>query len=358
MNELNDKLTYNLLSQITSIPSLLLECGAKNITDKGDYISFSSPFREDKNPSCVLYKQSLVCVDFGGTINGPFSYFFYNCTGISLVKYLQLDYKSFIDETYFNRKTKAEIDQNKIFNSKLKPEFRIIEGKIQYDFSKNELAQNYIKERFLTDDFIKTFQIGYCTLLKAVRAIPEAFKNPNLQYSSFMNRLCIPIYDGSEMISLEGRDLTGKYTKVLYPKGSGSVSSLFNFHNLDKQKPLIVVEGTMDMPRIWQYITTNITTTFGINVTQNQKKQLNEFDHIILFSDTDKAGLEMINSFDKFIEKPFWVARLDQGDPGDPSNSIEDLKKAIENSKESTKFFLDKNELIPKTKIDENYFSN
>lgn len=353
--ELESKLTYAAISQISSIPSLLIECGAKNITDRGDYFSFSSPFREDKNPSAVLYKQNLVVVDFGGDISGSFSYFFYQCTGQSLAKFLDLDYKSFLDKSYFIAKDESvrAID----FDSK--KEFRIKGGQIQYDFSKNLEAQSFIRRRFLSKEFIMQFQIGYCTNIKACRAPISSFRNPELKFTSFRNRLCIPIYLNHELFSMEGRDFTGTAkNKVLYPKGGGSVSHLFNYDNLDRKQPLVVVEGILDMPRIWQHITKNVTATFGINLTSNQKKQLNEFDHVILFSDTDQPGRNMISSFDTFMEKPFWVARLKEGDPGDSFNSIEELDKTIREAKEYTEFILDESELFETTDLEENYFEN
>ena len=354
--ELDSLLTYELLTQISSVTSLLAECGAKNVVDKGSYFSFSSPFREDKNPSMVLYKSNMVCVDFGGTVGGSFSYFFFKSTGVSLVKYLDLGQMSFLDKTYFDKGKKTTFDNIDLDSKK---EFRIKEGRIQYDFSKSMIAQSFIRRRFLSHDFIKTFQIGYCTSIKACRAPLDSFRDPDLKFTTFKNRLCIPIYHSSELISLEGRDLTGKAkTKVLYPKGAGAVSNLFNYDNLDKSKPLVVVEGILDMPRIWQYVTKNVTTTFGVNITSEQKEQLKQFDHVILLSDSDEAGRNMVNYLDKFMDKPFWVARLSHGDPGDPTISIEELQQSVQQAKESTAFYLDESELFQATDFDKSYFSN
>jgi DNA primase len=262
-----------------------------------------------------------------------------------------MDKKGIVDKTYFSKDEKVRELKS------LEKELRIRGGKILYDFSKNQLANDYIKERFLTEEFLETFEIGYCTSVEICRAFKDSFRDPYLEFTKFRNRICIPIYEGSDLISIEGRDFTKRAKpKVLYPKG-GSVSSLFNYHNLNKKEPLIVVEGIMDMPRIWQNITKNITTTFGINLTPRQKEQLKEFEHVIIFSDTDSAGRLMIKEFDDFMEKPYWIARLEDGDPGSPENSLDTIKNAIETAKESTEFLLDESELIESQDYNKNYFS-
>ena len=352
--ELENNLTYEMIEQIDSVQSLLYECGAKNITDRGAYLSFSSPFREDKNPSAVLYKNNLSCVDFGGDIGGSFSYFYYKCTNESLVKRLNLTETEFSNKIFFKDSQK---ERERYFDLESKKELRIQGGKIQYDFSKNLLAQKYVRQRFLSREFMMEFQIGFCTNIGICRAPSDAFKNPELKFTKFINRVCIPIYEGSELVSIEGRDFTKKSKpKVLYPKG-GSVSHLFNYDNLNKKEPLIVVEGIMDMPRIWQHMTKNITTTFGVNMTPKQKKQLKEFEHVIVFSDSDEAGRRMIADFDEFMERPYWIARLEKGDPGNPDNSIETIENCIINAKESTEFLLEESQLIEETKTDSIFFS-
>lgn len=347
-------ITFSVADSIHPVTALLAECGAKNIIDKGSSISFSSPFREDRNNSGVLYKDNFTCVDFGGSVSGHFSYFFFKCTGKSLAQYLDLNMKSRMDFQY-----KATVRDRSSFSVDEVKEMRIREGEIRFDFSRNDRARAYVERRFLTDEFMEAFGVGYCTHLTACRATKSAFLDKDLKFTQFNNRICIPIFEDGEMISLEGRDFTGNHKpKVLYPKG-GVTSVLFNYEYLDKTKPLIVVEGIMDMPRIWSNISQNVTTTFGVNVSQEQKRQLNEFEKVIIFSDSDDAGREMIDNCDTFLFRPFWIARLKEGDPGDPNVSIEELEETIASAKESTEFFLDESELFDEpTNLDTSFFQN
>lgn len=350
------KINYKNISQQISLESLLYECGASNIEDKDDYILFSSPFREDKNPSSVVYKDTLVTIDFGGDFRGSFSYFYFKCTGKNLRLRLDINSSESLDNSFFNEEVDVSI--NRVFNDPRTKELRIFGGEIQYDFSRNPQAQAFARRRFLSKDFREAFEIGFCTNLKIIRAPTQSFTNPKLKMTPFINRICIPVYEDYNLVSIEGRDFTNKgKPKVLYPKG-GSVSHLFNHEFLDKNKPLVVVEGIMDMPRIWQYFTKNVTTTFGINMSSKQKNQLKEFDEVILFPDSDEAGMKMVSSFDDFIDKPFWVSMLKFGDPGDSNVSLKEIEYALENKLESTEFFLKESELFENDKnLDLNYFS-
>jgi DNA primase len=137
----------------------------------------------------------------------------------------------------------------------------------------------------------------------------------------------------------EGRDYTRRQQKkVLYPVNT-SVNYIFNSIGLDLNKPLIVVEGLMDVHKIWQWITANVTCTFGIQLKEHQKEQLSFFKDIILFIDDDEAGRRSIGLFEEFYPHDFRVAVSPGNDPG--SSSREQLESAIDGAKLFNLFLMD-----------------
>jgi DNA primase len=126
--------------------------------------------------------------------------------------------------------------------------------------------------------------------------------------SPWKDRLIIPLRTGGKVYSMEGRDYTRKQVpKVLYPKGS-PVSFLFNQDNLNPEAPLIVVEGTMDLHLIWSQITKNVTCTFGMNVTADQRDYLRDCKRVVLFIDDDEAGRKSVNLFEGFMRHNYKIA--------------------------------------------------
>jgi DNA primase len=348
-------LTYNEIDSQLSVVSLLRECGATKIQDKGSYISFSSPFHEDKNPSMVLYKENLFCVDFSRGYRKSLFTFVWDTLQQNLFSLLGITKKESIEKNFFIEEAH---NKRKFLEMKKTDSYKMfIKGdRIKYDFSLNRKAHEYSNKRFLTKEFIDYFQIGYSDVSYIYRA-PDVKESETLKGTIFQDRICIPIIENNEIISIEGRDFTGKNSKkVIYPRG-GKTSTLFNIDNLSHKDPLVIVEGVMDTPRIWEHITKNVTTVFGITLSKRQKDLLKEFDDIILFPDTDKAGRLLVSTFDQFYEKPFRVAFLQEHDPGNPLVSLHQIEKAISQSKESTEFFLDESELFEKTDMESSFFS-
>ena len=366
MNEMG-YLTLDDIETLTSVESLLRECGVSGkILDSGGYYTFRSPFHEDRHPSMILYKENLYCIDWSGEFRGSLSRFYKETTGKSLYRELGLTQKE-RDDSYYRRlgeKTRLEKSiqtyEDKIRNGtvSLSDYEMVVTGTgICYDFTQNRTAYSYARSRFIDEEFATYFHIGWTrnsTIKRVLRGL-----NTSSPGTPFVDRLVIPIYREGQIVSIEGRDYTRKQVKkCIYPRG-GDVSSLFNIDNLKRNEPLVLVEGVMDMVRIWKHITRNVAPVFGVQITNRQREVICSFPDIIVFSDSDEAGERMISTVDSFYrDREFRVARLEKGDPGDPSNSVDDLKRAIDTALPCNEYFMKKTGLYDMNRInDDRLFS-
>lgn len=196
----------------------------------------------------------------------------------------------------------------------------------------NVHALEYCRSRGVNDEFIKTFNLSASELCK-------------INGKVWVNRLLIPVKEDGKDYSLEGRDYRkDQKAKCLYPKDS-PIDTLFNIDGIDYSKPLVVVEGTMDLHKIWQHVTKNVVATFGIMIPSKQQDILKKHSDLILFIDDDKAGRQSISIFEKFMPYNFRVAIVRGEDPG--SSTIPQLEQAISEAKPFGKFLIDDLGIFP-----------
>ena len=332
-----------LVEQYESIPEFLSEIGCTRIKEEGNRWSASSPFREDKNPSFYMYKDTLHWED-PGNVDEPKG-------SINRLCWLKL-HKSLKEHLNYN----VEEKRNNAFLPKRKTEEKprvfirqkdyspsdyelVVQGTgIDYNLQRNPEALEYARSRFMNDEFIDFFHIGYSKKsFIYLRKKGEELANPSK--TPFYKRLIIPIIEDGVIASVEGRDVTRHQTpKCLYPAsyqgsiGGSNYRRLFNIDNLDRNKPLIICEGIMDTVRIWQSITKNVTCTYGSSLKRRLLEDINEFRDVIVFSDSDAGGLTAMRHMDEYYKKDFKVAQLPSGDPGDEINTVDMLKRAIDNA--------------------------
>lgn len=129
----------------------------------------------------------------------------------------------------------------------------------------------------------------------------------------YKNRLLIPIYAGNKLISLEGRAIypkregDTKYKKCIYPKGS-STGTIYQYEKLDKNQPLYVVEGLLDLAVLrTDDFFKNSTALFGASIGNRQLYLLKMFKHIVYVMDDDKAGYTSLKKLKKGIPFDFYV---------------------------------------------------
>lgn len=83
----------------------------------------------------------------------------------------------------------------------------------------------------------------------------------------------------------------GEFPKYKYPQGLETSKLLFNYHNIDSSKPVVVVEGAPDVAALWD-VGVQAVGTFGARLYPEQHRLLRRLGapHIYIAYDQDQAG--------------------------------------------------------------------
>lgn len=280
----------------------------KKVSSNEIKINCINPEHIDKNPSLFINLEKGIFQCWSCGHKGNIFSLVKELTGKNLYDFLGIENNDFVNS--LSNKYEYKEDSFSLKNIS-------ISGTL-YEVKSDPTVYSYLLSRGMSDNFIKDFRIKFCK-----RAVMNGM--------NFYNRVCIPVFENRYLISMIGRDFTGKSNiRYLYPKNS-CVDTLFNIDNLDRKSPLYVVEGIMDIVWIYENISRNVTCLFGSKLGKRQKEMLITFNEIILIPDNDNAGIELIHSIDKVLEKEYYIVTLpDQYK--DPSECpLEELKKAIDN---------------------------
>ncbi len=271
------------------------------------------PFHNEKSPSFSVSPDKQIFHCFGCGVGGNVYTFLTKIEGISFIEAMQTlaqrvniqlpTLESSGDSAKEILKSKVykvnEFTANYYHQNLYKPESKV--------------AQEYIKKRKLTNETLKSFQIGfsgkfdelYQELKKQGFEEPEILesglvnKNDKGQYiDRYRNRLMFPICDSrGRVIAFGGRvldDTKPKYINspenIVYSKGR----NLFGLNVAKKgnTKELIIVEGYMDVISLHQRGISNVVAPLGTALTQQQGWLLRKnAEKIILSFDSDEAGL-------------------------------------------------------------------
>ncbi len=271
------------------------------------------PFHNEKSPSFSVSPEKQIFHCFGCGVGGNVFTFLTKIEGISFVEAVQLlaekaniqlpTLENNMDSAKEALKAKVykvnEFTANYYHENLYKPESKI--------------AQEYIKKRKLTNETLKSFQIGfsrnfdqlYRELKKQGFEDGEILesglvnKNERGQYiDRYRNRLMFPICDArGRVIAFGGRvldDSKPKYINspenVVYSKGR-HLYGLNVAKKYDIKKRLLIVEGYMDVISLHQRDIHNVVASLGTALTQQQGYLLrNHTEQIILSYDSDEAG--------------------------------------------------------------------
>jgi DNA primase len=304
-----------MLRQPTEIDAkdLLLSTGVW-FQDKGDYFQIRCPYHNEKKPSAALYKDRWLFKCFACGETHGFARF-----------YEDLKHEPWNEHGEFSIKVYRRKLES--LTEKQRGTYEIIEGRVTSVYD-NAKALEYCRSRDIDDRFMQFFEFQATDLCKFKHRLDENGKP--IRSSLWKDRLLIPIDFEGKSYSLEGRDYTRQqFAKCLYPK-SCRTDICFNQDNLDSDDLLVVCEGLMDIHKIWTSITKNVTCTFGVSLTEEQKIFLQSASNLVLYIDDDVAGHKSVSIFEKFMQHDFKVAVTKDKDPGDAT--IQEAEFAIKNS--------------------------
>ena len=313
------------------------------LTKKGKNYFGICPFHDDHNPSMSVSNEKemykcFVCGAAGNVFN--------------FVKdYKHISYYDAVKEVADKAGIKVDIDTRKpIINDKYNDLYQIYD--ISNKFYQNNLntslgkiAKKYLEDRHIDDDIIKKFQIGLSfndnklTKLLVSKGYSEntivnsgigVMFNNNIN-DIYKDRIMFPLWDiNGKTIGFSGRiyegNDTSKYINTketdIFKKGS----LLYNYDNarksiLDKDE-VIIVEGFMDVIRLYTIGIENVIASMGTAITKEQVKLIRKLtNNVVLMFDGDKAGRKATNSFidvSKGIDFNLKVVRLEEDlDPDD-----------------------------------------
>lgn len=271
------------------------------------------PFHNEKSPSFSVSPEKQIFHCFGCGVGGNVFTFLTKIEGINFVEAVQLlaeraniqlpTLENNVDSAKEALKTKVykvnEFTAKYYHENLYRPE--------------SKMAQEYIKKRKLSNETLKSFQIGFSgkfdELYKELKK--QGFEDREILESGlvnknergqcidrYRNRLMFPICDvRGRVIAFGGRvldDSKPKYINspenVVYSKGR-HLYGLNVAKKYDIKKRLLIVEGYMDVVSLHQRDIHNVVASLGTALTQQQGYLLrNNTEQIILSYDSDEAG--------------------------------------------------------------------
>ena len=315
------------------------------VEQKGKNYFAICPFHDDHNPSMSISPEKqiytcFVCGASGNVFNFVANYekvSFVNAVkkvaqkaGINLNINVKDDYKP--RDTKYDKYYKMFDITNKYYQNNIKSVY-------------GKKAIEYLHNRKIDDDIINEFEIGLSMNDNNVSKLLEkkgydvnelidiglCGKKDNFVYDIFRNRIMFPLYNlDGKPVGFSGRIYNGeadsKYVNskesIIFKKGS----LLYNYHralsHAREKHQIIVVEGFMDVIRLYTIGIKNVVATMGTAITKEHANLLMKLSkNIVLCFDGDKAGekatISALDALEKIGITPKIIRLEDNLDPDD-----------------------------------------
>lgn len=210
-------------------------------------------------------------------------------------------------------------------------------------------AYEYLKDRNLKKEIIEKFELGYASdisiskkaqangisinILNKSGLIVFRDEKQNFFYDRFRNRIIFPLHDlFGKICGFGGRILDKSLPKYLnspeticYSKSHHLYGLYFAKEEINKQGFLIIVEGYMDLLRLYQVGILNVVASLGTSLTEGHIRLIRKFtDKVILIYDGDEAGKSAtLRGLDLFTGKDIEVKIVILPQNTDPDSFIE-----------------------------------
>ena len=276
---------------------------------KGKNYLACCPFHVEKTPSFTVSPEKQFYYCFGCSVGGNALSFLMEYEKLSFVEAVN----SLAEQMGMEVPQQAKLQEYKT-SSNL---FDLLEEVAQFyakELRTNTFAINYLKQRGLSGEIAKKFNLGYApdawnTLLKTFNKQTENLLAAGLvikktegqtYYDRFRDRILFPIRDRrGRVIGFGGRVLTQqqepKYLNspetVLFHKGKELYGLYETFQSNRQLERILVVEGYMDVLALFQADLPFVVATLGTATSRDQISRLMSHTQEIIFCfDGDMAG--------------------------------------------------------------------
>lgn len=257
--------------------SMLLEIEIKgilntyftNVYETGTYYNFRCNVCGDSKKNKFKKRGYILTKKY------PWTYYCHNCQYSTIVEiwmkeYFPTHYKHFIKELMKQKRKDTNI---------------VAEITKKYKNIKTQKHKNNPSEEKNNVIYFKKINkfpsaVEFCKR----RKIPEEIYNKWFYATGglYKNRIIIPFYnDKGKIYYYQGRSLY-KNTNIKYLSRKGDYNSIYNFYLVDKNKPVIVLEGPID--------SIFVENAVGVTGLKLMLKELDEFENKYFLIDNDKDG--------------------------------------------------------------------
>tara|TARA_B100001248_G_C27381280_1_gene457087 strand:+ start:427 stop:2187 length:1761 start_codon:yes stop_codon:yes gene_type:complete len=281
-----------------------------NLVERGNSFVGNCPFHNDKTPSFNVNNDKSLFYCFGCKAGGNIVNFISKYKNLQFLESLiYISQYSGIPYVYDQRKSTISWEAKlltKILN-KSNTLFKEL-------LIKKKIAYKYIKERGITDEALKIFNIGFAPdhkdLLKfleledfdfdEIKKTDLLIKNKKGEFfGRFSNRITFPIYNFSnDIVGFGARAIQNSKIKyinsqesLVFKKSQLLYGLKQNLEHIRSEKELFLVEGYMDVIKLYCSGIKNAVSTLGTTLSEMQLKKMWNFSDIpFICFDGDDAG--------------------------------------------------------------------
>ena len=330
-----------------------------------------SPFTEERTPSFMVSPAKQIWKDFSSGKGGTVITFLMEHEKYSYpeaIKYIANKYNIEVEET--------ERTQEQISQDNEKESLFLVSDFAKNYFKKNlfeeegiTVALSYLKERNFNDQIIQKFEIGYSVNAKdnfSEAAIHAGYKlnflektgltivKENENIDRFRGRVVFPIRSMSGRILGFGGRILGsskniaKYINspesLIYQKSKVLYGIFESKQSIVKNDNCFLVEGYTDVIKMHQCGISNVVSSSGTALTENQIRLINRLTkNITVVFDGDAAGSRAaLRGIDLILEQGMNVkiCNLPEGDDPDSFVSNKNLEEVQSYLNKNTKDFI------------------
>ena len=280
---------------------------------KGNDYWARCPFHNEKTSSFSVSESKKFFHCFGCGAHGNVIGFVMDHTNKTYPEAIETIANSLGMEIPRDKEANKLFEEKKILENTLNDTKKFYQGQLK----KSEKAISYLKKRGITGETAKIFEIGYAKndFQSLSKSLEGSYTESNLldaglivkkdknSYDKFRDRIMFPIHDQTgHTIAFGGRILkedknkpVAKYMNSPETKLFSKKKVLYNLHLAKKEKyskdSIYIVEGYMDVIKLYQAGVKNCVATLGTAVTKENLIQCFKYTREIIFCfDGDKAG--------------------------------------------------------------------